>query len=97
MIAFAAVITTALWYSRAENDIYMLKLLSLMLWGATIMVFMDHLVSYLVEGSEFLEMSPNALVLGFVMLLGALILWELVLIIKDPKGVLYKRKTKYGF
>jgi len=42
-------------------------------------------------------MSPNALVLGFVMLLGALILWELVPIIKDPKGILYKRKTKYGF
>jgi len=75
----------------------MLKLLSLMLWGATIMVFIDHLASYLAEGGEFLEMSPNALVLGFVMLLGALILWELVPIIKDPKGILYKRKTKYGF
>ncbi len=74
VIAFAAVITIALWYSRAESDVYMLKLLSLILWGATIMVFIDHLASYLVEGGEFLEMSSNALVLGFVMLLEALML-----------------------
>jgi len=72
----------------------MLKLLSLILWGATIMIFIDHLIGYLIEGGEFLEVSPNALVLGFVMLLGALMVWELILIVKDPKGVLYKRKTK---
>jgi len=92
VIAFAVVITIALWYSRAESDVYMLKLLSLILWGATIMVFIDHLASYLVEGGEFLEMSPNVLVLGFVMLLRALMLWELALIIKDPKGILHNKK-----
>ena len=90
IIAYAAVITTIIWYSRAENDKYMLKLLALMLWGATIMVLVDHIAGYLMEGGEFLELTPEATILGFVMVLGAIVLWEIVLILKDPKGVLHK-------
>jgi hypothetical protein len=71
----------------------MLKLLSLILWGATIMVFVDHVMGYLMEGGEFLEMSVEATVLGFVLLVSALVFWEIVLLIKDPKRVLHKSKT----
>ena len=92
VIAYAAAIVTILWYSMAENDKYMLKLLALMLRGATIMVLVDHVMSYIVEGGEFLEMTPEAVALGFVMVLGAIILWEAILILKDPRGVL-RRKT----
>ncbi|MEM3066728.1 MAG: hypothetical protein QXI81_05300 [Nitrososphaerota archaeon] len=81
-----------MWYSKAENDVYMLKLLSLMLWGATTMVFVDHVMGYLMEGGEFLEMSVEATVLGFVLLVCALTVWEIVLMIKDPKGILRKIK-----
>ncbi len=93
VIAFAAVVATALWYSKAENDKYMLKFLSLLLWGATIMVFVDHAIGYLTEGSEFLDMSIDAVVLGFVMVLGALILWEIALLLKDPKQVIRRRPS----
>ncbi|MEM1544482.1 MAG: hypothetical protein QW795_07350 [Candidatus Bathyarchaeia archaeon] len=91
ILAFAAAIVTVIWYSRADNDKYMLRLLCLILWGATIMVFVDHLMGYLMEGGEFLELTPDALALGFTMLTAALIIWEIVLLIKDPKGVLLKR------
>jgi len=50
ILAFAAAITTAIWYSKAENDKYMLKFLCLILWGATIMVFIDHIMKFLIEG-----------------------------------------------
>ncbi|MCL7388086.1 MAG: hypothetical protein LZ170_06065 [Thaumarchaeota archaeon] len=93
VLAMAAALSTAVWYSKAENDVYMLKLLSLILWGATIMVFVDHVMGYLMEGGEFLEMSVEATVLGFVLLVSALVFWEIVLLIKDPKRVLHKSKT----
>jgi hypothetical protein len=90
ILAFSAVIATAFWYSKAEDDKYMLKFLSLILWGATIMVFVDHVMGYLMEGGEFLELTTEATVLGIVLLIAALIVWEATLLIKDPKGVLYK-------
>lgn len=94
ILAMAAAISTAVWYSKAEKDVYMLKLLSLILWGATIMVFVDHVMGYLAEGGEFIEMSAEATVLGFVLLTTALVVWEIVLLVKDPKAVLYKRKSE---
>jgi hypothetical protein len=94
ILAFSSTIATAIWYSQAENDKYMLKLLSLILWGATIMVFVDHVMGYLMEGGEFLELTVEATVLGFILLIAALVVWEAVLLLKDPKGVLYKKKSE---
>lgn len=75
----------------ADNDRYMLKLLCLLLWGATIMALVDRVMGYLSGGGEFLELTPEAALLGFVMLLAALIIWEIALLIKDPRGVLRRR------
>ncbi|MEM2902828.1 MAG: hypothetical protein QXO32_08915 [Candidatus Bathyarchaeia archaeon] len=94
VLAFAATITTALWYSTAEDDRYMLRLLSLILWGASIMVFVDHVMGYLMGGGSFLEVTAEATVLGVILLTAALMAWEIVLLLKDPRGVLYKRKAK---
>jgi hypothetical protein len=94
ILGFAAIIATALWYSKAENDKYMLKFLSLMLWGTTIMVVVDHGLGFLMEGGgEFLEISGEAMVLSFGMLFTALVVWQIALLLKDPRGVLYKRKS----
>lgn len=90
ILAYSAVVATVLWYVKAENDRYMLKLLSLILWGATVMVFVDHLVGYLTEGGEFVEVSLEATLVGLFMLLTALVIWEVILLIKDPKGVIRK-------
>jgi len=92
ILAFAAAIVTPIWYSMAEKDKYLLKLLCLILWGATIMVFVDHVMGFLMEGREFLELTLDATVLGFAMLTAALVIWEIVLLLKDPKKVLYKKK-----
>jgi len=94
ILAFAAAIATPIWYSMAEDDKYLLRLLCLILWGATIMVFVDHVMGYLMEGGEFLELTLDATVLGFAMLTAALVIWEVILILKDPKKVLHKRKSE---
>ncbi|MEM2466718.1 MAG: hypothetical protein QXZ47_05460 [Candidatus Bathyarchaeia archaeon] len=94
VLAFAAAIATPIWYAKAEEDKYMLKLLCLILWGATIMVLVDHIMGFLMEGGEFLELTVDATVLGFIMLTAALITWEIILLLKDPKGILYKKKSE---
>jgi hypothetical protein len=93
ILAFAAAIITPLWYSMADDDRYMLGLLCLILWGATIMALVDRVVGY-VEGGEFLELTPEATALGFTMLLVALIIWEIALLVRDPRGVLRRRHSQ---
>lgn len=92
ILAFAAAIVTPIWYSMAEEDKYLLRLLCLILWGATMMAFVDHVMGFLMEGGEFLELTLDATVLGFAMLTVALVIWEIVLLLKDPKKVLYKKR-----
>jgi hypothetical protein len=91
ILFFSATISTALWYSKAEDDRYMLKFLSLIFWGASVMVFIDHLMSYITEGGEFIEVTIESTILGFVLVITALIIWEIALLIKDPKQVIRKK------
>ena len=82
----AAIIVTAAWYFTKRD--YRLDLLSLMLWGTSIMILVDHIIGY--EGGAFLELETgglitNATLLGIVMLIPVFILWEIVLIITKPK------------
>jgi len=92
VLAFAATIVTAIWYTQAENDKYLLKYLSLILWGTTIMVFVDHVVPFVMEGrGEFFDVSIEATVLSGIMLVVGLAVWEGALLFKDPKGVIFKR------
>jgi hypothetical protein len=93
ILALAAAIATPIWYSMAEDDKYLLKYLCLILWGATIMVLVDHTVACLVFGEEFWDFSLEAALLGIAMLTAGLVLWEIVLLLKDPRGVLYKKKA----
>jgi hypothetical protein len=94
MTALAAVITTAIWYVRAPDDKYKLGLLSLFFWGATLMWLVDHIMAYVTEGGEFLEVNLDATLLGLAVIVLALFVWEMVLVISDPKGVLRKALTK---
>ena len=88
MTALAAVITTAIWYIKAPGDKYKLGLLSLIFWGATLMWLVDHVMAYLTEGGEFFEINLDATMLGVSVIILALLVWEIVLLINDPKGVL---------
>jgi len=90
IISFAAVITTAMWYAF-DNGQYKLSWLSLILWGSSIMIFVDHVMGYIEEGGEFIETTLNATLLGIVLLMVAIMIWEIILLWTDPK-----KKLKAG-
>ena len=88
----AAIGVTIFWYITPK--IYKLDLLSLMLWGASFMILVDHLLSY--KGGSFVEMETgglitNSILLGIVMLIPVFIIWMTVLIIKKPKQNVERR------
>ncbi|ACZ62544.1 hypothetical protein [Dehalococcoides mccartyi] len=94
MTLAAAIITTAVWYIKSPNDKYKLGFLSLMFWGASIMWLVDHVVAYLQEGGEFLEINQDAAFLGISVIIFGFLVWEIVLLSSDPKGVIKKALTK---
>jgi hypothetical protein len=71
---------------------YRLEVLSLMLWGATIMILVDHLMGY--RGGEFLErktegLISNAVLLGLFMLVPVVLVWLVIFLIslrKEGRG-----------
>ncbi len=85
VLAFVAAVVTAIWYAKDDGQ-YKLGFLSMILWGATIMIFVDHTIGYLMEGGEYLEITPEATLLGIVLVIVALIVWEIALLFEDPKG-----------
>jgi hypothetical protein len=93
LTALAAIIATIVWYATSPEDKYKLGFLSLFFWGATIMWLVDHIMAFATEGGEFFEISLDATMLGVSVFLLALIVWLIVLLVSDPKGVL-KRVLK---
>lgn len=84
----AALAVTSIWYFAPKK--YYLHVPALMLWGASIMILIDHILGY--EGGEFLEMQTdglitNGVVLGIVMLIPVFVIWEIFLLVKDPEKV----------
>ncbi|MEO0069980.1 MAG: hypothetical protein ABIK18_04210 [candidate division WOR-3 bacterium] len=85
--AATAVLATICW--RLFKGKYQLGFLTLMLWGATVMILVDHIIGY--QGGEFLERTTDGMVhsgtlLGLVMLLPVLFIWALALIINRIKS-----------
>ena len=82
----SAIIATLLWYILKKK--YQLGFLSLMLWGATIMILVDHLLGY--EGGQFIEVETDGLItngvlLGLLMLLPVLVIWFITFFLAKNK------------
>jgi len=93
LTALAAIVTTIIWYVKAPDDKYKVGLLSWIFWGATLMWLADHVVAYLMEGGEFFEINLDATLLAISVIILALLVWVIMLLISDPKGV-FKRVFK---
>lgn len=95
---FAAAISTALWYKHAPKDEMKLSVLCWLFWGASIMWLVDAAFEYAELGAEYFTPAPedmlNDLFLGLSVIALALVVWVVVLIFKDPKGVLKKSLFK---
>jgi len=83
----AALTATLLWFLLKKK--YKLGFLSLMLWGATIMILVDHLLGY--EGGKFLEIETDGMIksgtlLGIAMLIPIIFIWLIAIFSSKLKG-----------
>jgi hypothetical protein len=83
----AALFVTAVGFFAPKK--YKLGVLSMMLWGAGVMILIDHVLGF--EGGEFLETQTNGLitngiVLGITMLIPIFTIWEIMILISKRKG-----------
>ena len=89
---FAAVICTAIWYKNAPDDTMKVSVLCWMYWGASIMWFVDALFEYAELHAEYFTPAPadmlNDLFLGLSVIALGLVIWIIILLVKDPKGAL---------
>lgn len=95
---FAGIISTVIWYKKAPNDDMKIGSLCLIYWGASIMWFVDGIFEYVELKAEFFNPAPaqmlNDLFLGFSVVALGMIIWLVLLFIKDPKGVIAAKLFK---
>jgi hypothetical protein len=95
---FAAIIATTVWYANGLNNNMKLGTLSLMYWGASIMWFVDAVVEYIEMGAEYFTPSTTDMIndafLGLSVTAFGLIIWLVILFVKDPQNIVKKALTK---
>lgn len=98
---FSAILCTVIWYRKAPADEMKTGILCLMYWGASLMWFVDAIFEYAELGADYFVPDTASMIndafLGFSVVALGLIVWLLVLFIKDPNGKVRAallRKTK---
>ncbi|MBQ9531310.1 MAG: hypothetical protein IJR70_04490 [Eubacterium sp.] len=95
---FAAIASTIFWYANDKRDTYKLGTLSLIFWGASLMWFVDFIAEYAELKADYFVQSfadiLNDSLLGLAVVALGLIVWIIILLIKDPKGVIKNKLTK---
>lgn len=90
--AFAAIISTVVWYAKAPNDKMKTNILCYLFWGATLMWLIDAVYEYIELGSAYFTPSAEDMLndsfLGLSVVALGLVIWLIILLIKDPKGVI---------
>jgi hypothetical protein len=88
---FAAVISTVIWYQNAPQSKMRIGTLALMYWGASIMWFVDAIFEYAKLTDEFFAPAGadmlNDAFLGLSVVAFGLVIWLVIVLFKDPKGV----------
>ena len=87
---FAAVITTIIWYTNDKRSQLKLGTLALMYWGASLMWMVDAVVEYIELGAEYFTPASSDAFLGLSVVAFGLIIWIVILMVKDPLGVVRK-------
>ena len=94
LTSMAAVAATVVWYSSEKARDLKIGTLCYLFWGASIMWFVDAIFEYAELRAEYftpaVEDMINDTFLGFSVIALGLIIWTVVLLIKDPKNVIRK-------
>ncbi len=88
---FAAIISTVIWYQKESARELKTGILCWMFWGASIMWLVDAIFEYAELHEAYFTPEPadmlNDLYLGLSVVALGLIIWLVILLVKDPKGV----------
>ena len=88
---FAAVIATVVWYKKAPQDEMKVGVLCLMYWGASLMWLVDAIFEYAELQADYFLPAPvdmlNDFFLGLAVVALGPVAWLVILMIKDPKGI----------
>ncbi|WP_276813981.1 hypothetical protein [Desulfurococcus amylolyticus] len=79
ILLIASITSTIVWYKYRDGK-YSLQTLVLILWASTIMSMVDKAYASIVEGEEFVEATPENMVLGIVLVSSAIALWLIHLV-----------------
>lgn len=95
---FAAVISTVIWYASASAREMKVSALCWMFWGASLMWLGDAIFEYIeLREAYFTPVAAdmlNDLFLGLSVIALALVIWLVILLAKDPKGVVKAQLLK---
>ncbi|MBQ4378770.1 MAG: hypothetical protein II821_06195 [Treponema sp.] len=95
---FAAAICTAIWYKNESARELKVSTLCFMYWGASLMWLIDAIFEYGEAGAEFFTPAPldmlNDLFLGLSVVAFGLVIWLVILLVKDPKGIVKSALAK---
>ncbi len=97
LTVFAAVTVTAIWYKHSDGKM-MLGVLCWMFWGASLMWLVDAVFEYAELGAEYFTPAAadllNDAFLGLSVIALALVIWVVILLIKDPNGTVRAKLKK---
>ena len=88
---FAAILCTVIWYKTTPKSEMQLGILCRMYWGASLMWLIDAVFEYDELGAEYFTPAAadmlNDFFLGLSVVALGLIIWLVILLVKDPRGV----------
>lgn len=95
---FAAIISTIVWYCTQARQEMRLGTLALLYWGASIMWLIDAVYEYAELGAAYFTPAAadmlNDFYLGLSVTALGLLIWLVIVLVKDPKGVVRATWTK---
>lgn len=95
---FAAIVVTLVWYRHAPEDDMKVSVLCWMFWGASLMWLIDAVFEFAELRAAYFTPEPadvlNDLFLGLAVIALALVVWLVILLVRDPRGVLFKKKKQ---
>ncbi len=95
---FSAVISTLIWYNSSKARKIKVGILCYSFWGASLMWIVDAVFEYAELKADFFTPSFQSMLndtyLGLSVVALALIVWVIVILIKDPDNILKEKYQK---
>ena len=98
LTVFAAVVSTAVWYSSAKAREMKAGILCWMFWGASLMWMIDAVFEFSEQGADYFAPAGADMIndgfLGFAVVALALVIWTVIVLVSDPRGTVKAAITK---